>query len=73
MTFGGYLDRAPKGFIAKQMAKRNAGDWRDPEQVTEWVHHICHHMRVFAAVPEQRTEAEVVVPSGTRSTKPAPA
>jgi menaquinone-dependent protoporphyrinogen oxidase len=73
MTFGGYLDRAPKGFIAKQMAKRNAGDWRDPEQVTEWVHHICHHMRVFGAVPEQRTEAEPVVTSPKRSAKPTPA
>ena len=55
MTFGGYLDRQPKGFIARQMAKRSAGDWRDPEHVAEWVHYICHHMRVFTAVPTQRT------------------
>jgi menaquinone-dependent protoporphyrinogen oxidase len=65
MTFGGYLDRAPKGFIARQMAKRSAGDWRDPDQVAEWVHYICHNARVFAAVPAQRdaaTPAVQVVP-----------
>jgi menaquinone-dependent protoporphyrinogen oxidase len=58
MTFGGYLDRAPNGFIAKQMAKRSAGDWRDPDQVAEWVHHICHNMRVFVAVPTPRAASE---------------
>jgi len=40
MTFGGRLDAHPKGFIAGQMAKKSAGDWRDPEHVAEWVHHI---------------------------------
>src|SRR5438270_3144727 len=33
MTFGGYLDEKPKGFIARQMARKWAGDWRDPGQV----------------------------------------
>ena len=69
MTFGGYLDKNPDGFIAKQMAKRMAGDWRDPEHVAEWVHHICRHTLAFTGVPQQRT-AE---PAAARSTKPAPA
>jgi menaquinone-dependent protoporphyrinogen oxidase len=55
-TFGGYLDAHPKGFFAAQMAKRNAGDWRDPEQVAEWVHDICHHMRALSEMPQQRPE-----------------
>ena len=38
MTFGGHLDRRPSGFVARQMARRYAGDWRDPGQVAEWVH-----------------------------------
>ena len=60
MTFGGYLDRQAKGFIASRMAKRTAGDWRDPDQVTEWVHHICRHTTVQASVPTQRAEEPVV-------------
>jgi len=62
MTFGGYLDRQPKGFIARQMARKSAGDWRDPGQVAEWVHDICRHVRVLSAIPAQRgegTEANV--------------
>ena len=55
MTFGGYLDPAPNGWIAKQMAKRSAGDWRDPQQVAEWVHLISSKTRVAAAIPAQRS------------------
>src|SRR3954449_6170987 len=57
MTFGGYLDRAPKGFIARQMAKRSAGDWRDPDQVAEWVHLICQQTQAASAVPAQATNS----------------
>jgi menaquinone-dependent protoporphyrinogen oxidase len=42
MTFGGRLTSDAKGFIAGRMAKNNAGDWRDPQQVREWVHQIVH-------------------------------
>ena len=56
MTFGGYLDKHPKGFIASRMARRYAGDWRDPEHVAEWVHYICRNMRVLSEVPVQRAE-----------------
>src|SRR3954452_24752277 len=42
MTFGGRLEKDAKGFIARSMAKTSAGDFRDPEQVQEWVDQIIH-------------------------------
>lgn len=63
MTFGGRLLASPNGWIAKAMAKKYAGDWRDPIQVEEWVHEICHTMApavitlpdaAAAAIPSQR-------------------
>ena len=80
MTFGGRLVPAPKGFVARTMAKKYAGDWRDPGQVEEWVHEICRDMAppvitlpdVAAAVPTQRTakhdEAVVTAATKQRST-----
>ena len=67
MTFGGYLDKAPRGFIARQMARKWAGDWRDPEHVAEWVHLICRHTEIGSAVPAQRT-AEPAAPPVTAET-----
>jgi menaquinone-dependent protoporphyrinogen oxidase len=68
MTFGGRLAPDAKGFIAKRMAKKYAGDWRDPQHVREWVHQIIHDfvpvevvvpaaaaVDVQAAVPQQRS------------------
>ena len=43
MTFGGRLLPDAKGLVAGRMAKTYAGDWRDPQQVREWVHQICTH------------------------------
>jgi menaquinone-dependent protoporphyrinogen oxidase len=40
ITFGGRLERDAKGFPASAMAKKSAGDWRDPDQVRTWVHGI---------------------------------
>lgn len=40
MTFGGRLEKDTKGFVARSMARRYAGDWRDRHQVDEWVHLI---------------------------------
>src|SRR4051794_988370 len=58
MTFGGRLERDAKGFIAHSMAKKSAGDWRDPIHVAEWVHQIVHYF-----VPaEVVLPAEVVIP-----------
>lgn len=35
-TFGGRLEADAKGFPASAMAKKNAGDWRDPSHVHRW-------------------------------------
>jgi menaquinone-dependent protoporphyrinogen oxidase len=37
VTFGGRLEPNAKGFPASAMAKRLAGDWRDRDQVHDWV------------------------------------
>jgi len=65
MTFGGYLDRRPQGFLARLMARRHTGDWRDPAQVAEWVHHICRQTQVVSTIPAQR----VPQPSSARSVR----
>jgi menaquinone-dependent protoporphyrinogen oxidase len=45
VTFGGRLSADAKGFPASAMAKKNAGDWRDPAQVRAWVGSIAPAMR----------------------------
>lgn len=35
-TFGGRLAPYARGFPASAMAKKQAGDWRDPRRVREW-------------------------------------
>lgn len=58
MTFGGRLVPAPKGFVARAMAKKYAGDWRDPGQVEEWVQQICHDMApAFIVLPDAAAPA----------------
>ena len=52
MTFGGRLEPGARGLLARSMAKRMAGDWRDRAHVAEWVHQIVHEF-----VP-----AEIVLP-----------
>jgi menaquinone-dependent protoporphyrinogen oxidase len=37
VTFGGRLAPDAKGFPASAMAKKHAGDWRDPDHVRAWV------------------------------------
>ncbi len=37
VTFGGRLEPDAKGYPARAMAKKSAGDWRDPAQVHRWV------------------------------------
>ena len=41
VTFGGRLASDAKGFPAGAIAKKKAGDWRDPAQVKAWVHGIA--------------------------------
>ncbi len=43
-TFGGRLDSDAKGLMAGGMAKTNAGDWRDPGQITEWAAAIAQEL-----------------------------
>ncbi len=39
-TFGGRLAADAKGFPASAMAKKSAGDWRDPEHIRHWAEDI---------------------------------
>lgn len=45
MTFGGRLESDVKGFIARSMAKKRAGDWRDTRHVREWVSGIARFLQ----------------------------
>lgn len=45
VTFGGRLSPDAKGFPASSMAKKNAGDWRNPEQVRTWVRSVAAELR----------------------------
>jgi menaquinone-dependent protoporphyrinogen oxidase len=48
-TFGGRLAPDARGFPASAMAKKNAGDWRDEAQVTNWVNALLKQLRQQAA------------------------
>jgi menaquinone-dependent protoporphyrinogen oxidase len=74
MTFGGRLEPDAKGFVAHTMAKKSAGDWRDPIHVAEWVHQIVHEfVPVVDLVPAQRTASEPVRVPSQRGRSRAPA
>jgi menaquinone-dependent protoporphyrinogen oxidase len=47
-TFGGRLSPDARGWPASAMAKKHAGDWRDPEQVRAWVRSIAPELRGVA-------------------------
>jgi menaquinone-dependent protoporphyrinogen oxidase len=68
MTFGGRLEPGARGFVARSMAKKYAGDWRDPEQVAEWVHQIVHEfVPTEIVIPAARTApAAESVPADVR-------
>jgi menaquinone-dependent protoporphyrinogen oxidase len=57
MTFGGRLEPKPKGFVARAMAKKYAGDWRDQGQVDEWVLQICRTLEPPAPTSAATTKA----------------
>ena len=48
VTFGGRLAPDAKGFPASAMAKKNAGDWRDPQHVNAWIHEVAADLRAPA-------------------------
>jgi menaquinone-dependent protoporphyrinogen oxidase len=41
VTFGGRLSQYARGFPASAMAKKVAGDWRDPVHVRVWSHSVA--------------------------------
>ncbi len=41
VTFGGRLAAEAHGFLAAQMAKSHAGDWRDWDQIRSWAHDVA--------------------------------
>jgi menaquinone-dependent protoporphyrinogen oxidase len=57
MTFGGWLSPDATGFVAHSMAKKYAGDYRDPTQVAAWVHQIVTDpVPVEIVLPTQRAD-----------------
>jgi len=55
MTFGGRLAPDAKGLLAHSMAKKLAGDYRDPDHVADWVRQIEHELApVEIRLPSQR-------------------
>jgi menaquinone-dependent protoporphyrinogen oxidase len=48
VTFGGRLAPDAKGFPARAMARKNAGDWRDPEHVHRWIQEVAADLRAPA-------------------------
>ena len=44
ITFGGRMPADAKGFPASSMAKDNAGDWRDRDQVSHWAKKISEDL-----------------------------
>lgn len=48
-TFGGRLAPDARGFPASAMAKRHAGDWRDPAQVERWARDVAAQLRAAQA------------------------
>jgi menaquinone-dependent protoporphyrinogen oxidase len=49
VTFGGRLASDAKGFVAKRMAKRYAGDFRDFDVIEAWASHIGRQLTPNAA------------------------
>ena len=70
MTFGGVLSADAHGFLARSMAKKYAGDYRDPEQVEDWIAHIERELApAEVTLPSPRTAAhdEVTVRGRSRA------
>ena len=41
VTFGGRLPEHPTGFVARLMARKRAGDWRDFDRVADWANGVA--------------------------------
>lgn len=44
ITFGGRMPAEAKGFPARSMAKKNSGDWRDPDRVRLWAKQVAEDL-----------------------------
>jgi menaquinone-dependent protoporphyrinogen oxidase len=62
MTFGGFLEPKHRGFLSSLMAWGKPGDYRDPEQVKEWVELIVARLAQPRTITMPDAEAE---PAGT--------
>ena len=67
MTFGGRLAADAKGFGARSLARKYAGDYRDPGQVADWVNQIVHEL-----TPTEPDVVQAAIPAQRRSTSDAP-
>ena len=75
MTFGGRLAADAKGFGARSLAKKHAGDYRDPGHVADWVRQILHDLapaepsveavNVLQQIPAQRATIDSTVSTST--------
>jgi len=45
MTFGGRLSPEARGFPASAMARKQAGDWRDHDQIARWAQLIARQLQ----------------------------
>lgn len=50
-TFGGRLPADATGFPARSMAKTQAGDWRDNDQITRWARHVSRELHQHVLSP----------------------
>jgi hypothetical protein len=56
-TFGGRLAADAKGFPARAMAKKRAGDWRDPAQIGAWAADIARALPFARPGARSRNQA----------------
>lgn len=56
VTFGGRMPPDPKGFLARSLAKRITGDWRDPARVRPWATEVAEALRPGPAPRRERPE-----------------
>jgi menaquinone-dependent protoporphyrinogen oxidase len=67
LTFGGRLAADARGFGARSLARKSAGDYRDPGQVADWVRQIIHEL-----TPTDVSAVQSAVPVQRRTTTDAP-
>jgi menaquinone-dependent protoporphyrinogen oxidase len=56
VTFGGRLSAHARGYPASAMAKRNPGDWRNPQQVRRWADVIAGELLSGRGASETRVD-----------------